>query len=128
MPVEFMEHITREIVRAQREKLFCFGDNLKRIGLGGQAKEMRGEPNSIGLPTKIAPCNSETCFLTDSDLAIVIKATSSDIDTLFLAIGHGVTIVWPKAGIGTGLAQLSQRAPKIKQFYDWLLEDLQKTS
>lgn len=125
MPVEFVDRFNNAMATDQAYKLFVFGDNLQRAGRAGQAI-IRGCENAIGLPTKRAPCMDEHCFLTDSDLAIVLKASSADIDTLFLAIGHNVTIVWPKAGIGTGLAQLSQRAPLIKKFYDDLLEDLQK--
>jgi redox-sensitive bicupin YhaK (pirin superfamily) len=29
--------------------LFVFGDNLRRTGFGGQAAEMRGEPNAVGI-------------------------------------------------------------------------------
>ena len=122
MPIEFVDRYNIAMVIDQRHKLFVYGDNLKRIGNAGQAI-IRGCENAVGLPTKRAPCMTESCFFTDADLAVVIKAASSDIDTLFLAAGHNVTIVWPKDGIGTGLAQLPQRAPKIKQFYD-----LQKTT
>lgn len=127
MPVEFVHRYNNAMVIDQSHKLFVFGDNLARTGRAGQAI-IRGCENTIGLPTKRAPCMDEFCFFTDADLAIVIKAASADIDTLFLAVGHGVTIVWPQDGIGTGLAQLPQRAPAIKKFYDALLEDLQKTS
>lgn len=32
--------------------LYVFGDNLERKGFGGQAYEMRGEPNAFGIATK----------------------------------------------------------------------------
>jgi hypothetical protein len=47
-----LKHITREMVRADPSTVFVFGDNMARNGLAGQAKEMRGEPNAIGVPTK----------------------------------------------------------------------------
>lgn len=42
--IEYRDHITRAMLRAEPEKLFVFGDNFVRTGFGGQAKEMRGEP------------------------------------------------------------------------------------
>lgn len=125
MPVEFVDRYNVAMVTDQYHKLFVFGDNLQRIGMAGQAV-IRGCDNAIGLPTKRGPCMDEYCFFTDADLAILIKAASADIDTLFLAIGNNVTVVWPKDGIGTGLAQLPQRAPAIKAFYDDLLKHLQQ--
>ena len=125
MPIEFVDRYDIEMCKARRNCLFVFGDNFRRIGNAGQAI-IRNCENAIGLPTKRAPCTSEACYLTDFDLAVVMKHASSDIDTLFLAIGHNITVIWPTAGIGTGLAQLPQRAPLIKQFYDDLLKDLQK--
>jgi hypothetical protein len=44
--------ITREMVQADRNTVYVFGDNVARHGLGGQAKAMRGEPNTIGVSTK----------------------------------------------------------------------------
>lgn len=35
--IERMRHISRAYVRANRDKLFLFGDNLERRGFGGQA-------------------------------------------------------------------------------------------
>jgi len=52
MGIRTEKHITRQMLRAEPGTLWVFGDNLQRKGLGGQAKEMRGEPNAIGIPTK----------------------------------------------------------------------------
>ena len=52
MPVIFMSSITREFVRNHPDFIFVFGDNLAKKGLGGQAREMRGEPNAVGIATK----------------------------------------------------------------------------
>ncbi len=46
---EKMDYITREIVRDNPKKIFVFGDNDERDGFGGQAGQMRGEKNSIGI-------------------------------------------------------------------------------
>ena len=41
-----------EQCRANPRAIYVFGDNLLRKGLGGQAKEMRGEPNTLGIVSK----------------------------------------------------------------------------
>ena len=44
--------ITRDKIKENPDVLYLFGDNLLRKGLGGQAKEMRGEPNTLGIVSK----------------------------------------------------------------------------
>ena len=66
MIVEKMAWITREIVQANPDKIFLFGDNLLRVGLGGQAGATRGEPNAVGIPTKKTPAGDEAASFTDS--------------------------------------------------------------
>lgn len=106
--VETMRHITRDIVRANPEKIFLFGDNLIGIGYGGQAKEMRGEPNAIGIPTKKKPSMSPDSFFTDDEYESNIIA----IGKAFNRIPDNCTVVLPQAGLGTGLAKLPEKAPK----------------
>ncbi|MGI8543293.1 MAG: DUF488 family protein, N3 subclade, partial [Aridibacter sp.] len=106
--IEIWERITREDVRINKDKIFLFGDNLAGKGFGGQAKEMRGEENSRGIPTKKAPNNNHGSFFTDKEFAVNIKA----VDEAFGKIPPNKTIVIPKAGIGTGLAKLAENAPQ----------------
>ena len=61
-------------LRAEPDKIFLFGDNLKQAGYGGQAKEMRGEENAVGIPSKKAPSNSPTSFFTDKEFDANKKA------------------------------------------------------
>ena len=65
--VEKQKFITREMIRNNPQKLFLYGDNLEQKGYNGQAKEMRGEPNTIGIPTKNKPTMEKDAFLTDND-------------------------------------------------------------
>ena len=111
--LEYRQFITRAMVRAEPETLFVFGDNLARQGFGGQAREMRGEPNAIGIPTKRRPSMAEGAFFTDDDTSKFLIVTSLDYVRLMKHAARGGHIVWPKDGIGTGLAELEQRAPKI---------------
>lgn len=108
-------YITREMLRKQPDTLFVFGDNMQRAGLGGQAREMRGEPNAVGIPTKWRPSNANDAFFTDLDMPAVQDA----IDDAFARLeAHQGPIVWPAAGIGTGLAHLKSRAPTIAQYIE----------
>ena len=59
--------ITRDKVKENPDVLYLFGDNLLRKGLGGQAKEMRGEPNTLGIVSKKYPSNNKDSFYTDDD-------------------------------------------------------------
>jgi hypothetical protein len=37
MNIERIKYITREFVQSNPDKVFLFGDNLERVGMGGQA-------------------------------------------------------------------------------------------
>lgn len=124
MPLERRDWITKEMMRAEPRTLFVFGDNLARWGKGGQAAVMRHEPNAVGLPTKRTPYE----FLTDDDLRAVADASRSAVALLHKHVRAGGLVVWPSAGIGTGLAQLRQRAPLIAALYDNVLGLLEDTA
>ena len=106
--IEIRDHISRNDVRAERDKIFLFGDNLTGRGYGGQAKEMRDEENYIGIPTKKFPNNNPSAFFSDQELTANVKA----IDKAFSRIPPDKTIVIPTAGLGTGLADLQEKAPE----------------
>ncbi len=108
--IEYRAFITRHMLRAAPGKLFVFGDNIHRKGYGGQAKEIRGEPNSVGIPTKVYPGMNNGAFFTDSDFTVFVRHAVPDYVRL---MRHAGVIIWPADGIGTGLAQLENRAPKI---------------
>lgn len=115
MPIRREPHITREMVRAEPETLWVFGDNLMRAGYGGQAKEMRGEPNAVGIPTKLAPRMDARAFLSDDD-GVRYEfnlAAGLAFERLAQHLETGGTVVFPSDGIGTGLADLERRAPRI---------------
>lgn len=113
MPVEYRKFILREHLRKEPEKLFVFGDNLERKGFGGQAKEMRGEPNAVGIPTKRKPTMNPDAFFNDSpeDYREWSNHSFKDLNKLWSHSLHGGTIVWPEAGIGTGRAKLKETSP-----------------
>ena len=55
MPVIYQKRICRDDLRRNPNAVYIFGDNEARTGLGGQAREMRGEPNAMGIATKRSP-------------------------------------------------------------------------
>lgn len=105
--------ITREMLRSEPGTLFVFGDNMIGRGFGGQAKAMRGEPNAVGIPTKLLPGMRSADFFRDEDFERAKPKIDAAFVRLFSHAALGGDIVWPEDGIGTGLAQLAARAPKI---------------
>lgn len=105
----------RDVKRYSDTHIFVFGDNMQRRGLGGQAKEMRGEPNVVGIPTKHAPSNSPTAYFTDADFdkVEIRDAIDGAFALLLKHLKSGKNLTFPADGIGTGLADLPRRAPKI---------------
>jgi len=116
--------ITRNNLRENRDILFLFGDNSTRKGLGGQAKEMRGEPNSLGIVTKKFPSNEKDSFYSDEDFYVWLELFSGDMENLAEKVNSGKykTIVIPP--LGTGLADLPNRAPKIWNYLKIILDNL----
>jgi hypothetical protein len=107
--------ISREQVRADRSVFYLFGDNMEGKGFGGQAKAMRGEPNTIGVPTKWSPDMRARSFFTDDDAENhdVSNAINDAFDIAEDKLSRGHDIVIPEDGLGTGLAELPSRAPKV---------------
>lgn len=115
MPIRTERFITRAMLKAEPDTLFVFGDNLERRGLGGQAKEMRGEPNAVGIPTKRAPGMHPVDFFTDRDLDAYLDARFAALTRLDFHLEAGGSVVLPADGLGTGRARLKQTAPAIWQ-------------
>jgi hypothetical protein len=108
-------YITRGMLRANPDVLFAFGDNMQRRGFGGQAREMRGEPNAVGIPTKWAPHSGPAAYFTDDDWnrEDVRCAIYAAFDQLAAALRSGGRIAISADGLGTGRAELATRAPRI---------------
>jgi hypothetical protein len=114
----YQKFITRDDLRKNPDTTYVFGDNMLRVGLGGQAKEMRGEMNALGIPTKKKPSWDDDSFFTDDDLfdvaGSVLHTILSDLESVFDVLDvHNRDVVWPEDGIGTGLANLEKSSPLL---------------
>jgi hypothetical protein len=127
MPLIFQKVIKRSDLQDNPNVLYVFGDNLGSTGYGGQAAEMRGEPNAIGIPTKLMPSMSENAFFTDKNYDEAQPVISQRCKILMDHSDKGGIIVWPHDDIGTGRAQLQNRAPKIWALIQEYKNDLRRT-
>lgn len=115
------KRIYRDDLKANPHITYLFGDNMKRTGMGGQAAEMRGEPNAVGIPTKYSPSTHDDAYFGEEDFEYATIA----IDTAFNKIQTDVVVV-PLDGLGTGLAELNKRAPKILEYIEDRIDELQR--
>lgn len=107
MPLVTQKRVYRSDLRANPDVLYIFGDNEALFGMGGQAGEMRGEPNAIGVATLAAP--GEFWNATDTDRQCSVL--DADLKRASEAIADGKIVIFPEDGIGTGIAEMDQRAP-----------------
>jgi len=106
----YQHRIYRSDLKANPDATYLFGDNLMGIGMGGQAGEMRHEPNAVGVPTKKAPGNAPLGeYFTDDEYEDNVIAIDRALAKIPLTC-HIVVI--PSDGLGTGLAELDKRAPR----------------
>ena len=117
-PTSKFETVKRYSVKDLRnnpDKIYIFGDNTEGWGKGGQAI-VRDEPNAFGISTKDSP----TQFMSDDNF----EANKAKIDADIAAIkADGRPIVFPEDGIGTGRADLQNKAPRT---WAYLQKELNK--
>lgn len=102
---------SRDLLARHPDKVFCFGDNLKRTGYGGQARACRGAANAYGIPTKRSP--SAAGVLRDREDGSIIMVWERNLAHIQQFLDEGRTVFWPIAGIGTGRANLATAAPML---------------
>ena len=117
----YQNYITRKNIK-NSNNIFVFGDNDQRSGFGGQAKEMRGEPNAVGIRVKKYPSMNSNAFYTDSEYLENIKKIDEDLTTLEKS-SYNKTIVFPSNGIGTGMAKLNITAPETFRYLTTMLKE-----
>lgn len=106
---------TPELLQKYPDYVWVYSDNLLRKGHAGQAI-IRNEPNAFGLVTKRKPSTTPDSYMTGTDLDL--SAIKEDFNLLHQAIKAGRTVIFPASGLGTGLAQLSTRAPDLLNYID----------
>lgn len=115
---------TRKDVENNPNKVFLFGDNFEDAETGyvpsSTQAVIRGLPNAIGISTKNDRGTKESSYLTDADFNTFKQRVDEQIQK---AKESGKTIVIPEDGIGTGKAQLKERAPKL---FEYLQQELDK--
>jgi len=115
MPIRFQKMIYRKDLRSNPNTLYVFGDNLKRQGMGGQAAEMRYEPNACGVATKKSPGTSPADYFRDNEYIKNLEIFHNDLDRVENHLKVGGEVVFPTNGLGTGLSRLTQTAPQSYQ-------------
>lgn len=125
----YKKRISREDIRSTfPTHIYLFGDNMQRVGMGGQAYSMRGEPNSFGVPTKWAPDSRESSYFSDGDFPAIANAINFPFSIAFAWLRLGATVVAPADGLGTGLSELPTRAPQIYNYIEYRLALLAKNA
>lgn len=101
------------LVKANPTTLYVFGDNAKRYGKKGQAV-IRDEPNAFGIATK----DAWDTFMSDDNFERNKATIDNDIAAIKAALGSASykALAFPTDGVGTGLAQLSIKAPKTAAY------------
>jgi hypothetical protein len=105
------------LVDSMPDCVFIFGDNLIAAGCGGQA-QIRYCKNSHGIPTKKLPSNSSESFFTDDEFELNKKAIDSALESI---PSEYKTIVFPEDGLGTGLADLPNKAPRTYAYLNYAI-------
>ena len=112
--VGFINRYTREYIQMRSGLYFVFGDNVERRGFGGQAKEARGLKNTVGIVTKWKPTRTPDAFFSDSDECF--ELVEKDLLRVVDLLDTRNDVVFPRDGIGTGLANLAVHAPKLDHY------------
>ena len=118
MPLMFQYRIYRTDLHTNRNVWYCFGDNDERVGYGGQAAEVRGEHNSLGVRTKKGPSHRDVDYYNDDELAENMAKIGEDFQVIETKLADGDIVVFPSDGFGTGLSELPERAPQTFRYVE----------
>ena len=124
--VIYQKRIYRDDLRCNPTVTYLFGDNERRVGLGGQAGEMRGEPNAVGVRTKRLPSNALDAFWSDDNFTDNCRKVFEDLVPVFALLSKDASriVVVPTDGLGTGLSALQIHAPRTLAYVDQLINNL----
>lgn len=113
---------TPSILRASPNKIFVYGDNMQRKGKGGQAI-IRDEINAYGIVTKRKPSMDKDAFFSDQDdeTSLLINDVNRLIE--IASFTTSPIIVFPNNGLGSGLARMKDKSPKLYEILCRLLQE-----
>lgn len=112
MPVQVeTSFYTVELLRANPNKIYVFGDNAQRYGKKGQSV-IRDEPNAFGVANKLRPHGSMDSYFSDNDDKHW-QIIHDDLSKLKTLQEQGCTIVFPAGGLGTGLSRMPELCPRL---------------
>ena len=123
--IRIVDFFDIQMCRKNRNCLFIFGDNEEKWGNGGQAI-IRDEPNSFGIPTKKRPFQTPDSYWNDFEYERNRKIIDKYFGFLECEIRKGKYkyIIFPKDGLGTGLAALPKKAPRTFQYLNNRIKSL----
>ena len=109
---------TRDAVSKDLDNFYLFGDNtddrLNTHYIPTQTQAViRGLPNAIGIDTKHNRGWDITSFLSDADFDSMQEHYNNQFKLIEDKLKEGHNVIIPRAGIGTGKAQLPSKAPRI---------------
>lgn len=120
--IAIAEEYSPELCLAHSDKLFVFGDNLIGKGRAGQAC-IRYCPNAFGIPTKRLPSMAYYAFFSDTmEERFAVKESLEKLKCIAPLYQGG--LVFPAAGLGTGLARLKELSPTIWDFLNTSLYEM----
>ena len=130
MPVLYQKMIYKADLRRNPDVLYVFGDNVARYGKGGQAAEMRDEPNGIGVVTKYLPSMEEGAFFSNEPAAVEAqnRLIDADMKPLFEKVKQGGVVILPLDGLGTERAELRYRSPMTWNYLQDKISALLRTA
>ena len=120
----FQYRIYRVDLELNPDVYYCFGDNDDRVGLGGQAAEMRGEKNAVGIRTKKSPGHGDSDFYKDENFDECVAKIEEDFAQVEVYLKRGKTVVIPIEGFGTGLSELKKYAPNVLAHINSIVDKL----
>ena len=106
----FEEILTVELCKNNPNSIIVFGDNLIGKGKKGQAM-IRDCDNSYGVPTKRLPSMQDGSFFSDRESEY--NLVKERLFNLWMEHKEGKEIILPFNKIGSGLADLQNKSPKI---------------
>lgn len=108
--ISFEKRFNMKLCNENPNSIYVFGDNLLKKGKGGQAV-IRDCENAFGIPTKRLPSMNSESFFSDKDEEL--EAVKSSLRDLYKLLLSGKHIVFPIDGLGTGLADMQNKSPKV---------------